>query len=212
MSEGAARDPEASSRPARRRLPRVLAGLAVIILAASVAFLATRPLGGATASPPSVAATGSPVPGSQVGRAAPDFVSSGDGGTPLLMDMDGNPIRLGDFAGRPLWIVFWATWCTPCQEEAGDIMAAYHAHRDAGLAVLAIDVQEPATAVRDFVAQHGVDYEIGLDASAQVRSLYGGSGLPVHFFLDRNGVIRDRSIGQLSRASMEEHLLAILDS
>ena len=125
---------------------------------------------------------------------------------PLLVDLDGRPIRLADFAGRPLWIVFWATWCTPCQQEATDILAAFHAHRDDGLAVLAIDIQEPAAAVRAYVSGHDLDYTIGLDPTAAVRALYGGWGLPAHVFLDADGVIRDRYIGQLTAALMEQHL------
>jgi cytochrome c biogenesis protein CcmG, thiol:disulfide interchange protein DsbE len=198
--------PAAAGRSSRRRLPVILG---ILVVGALIGFVATRPLGGtagpATGSPGGSAPAGT---GTLIGQSAPDFV--GSGGTPLLAGMDGSPIRLADFAGRPLWIVFWATWCIPCQEEAADIVAAYHDHRDAGLAILAIDVQEPTAAVRDFVAQHGIDYQVGLDASGEARALYGGWGLPVHFFVDRSGVIRDRSIGQLHRSSMEERLQSIL--
>jgi cytochrome c biogenesis protein CcmG/thiol:disulfide interchange protein DsbE len=128
------------------------------------------------------------------------------------MDLAGNPIRLDDFAGKPLWIVFWATWCTPCQQEARDIRVSYHAHRDDDLAVLAIDVQEPAAAVREYALSHDLDYAIGLDPTAAVKALYGAWGLPVHFFLDGNGVIRDRYFGQMTGELMEQHLQAIVGS
>lgn len=187
-------------------------GMAVALVAVTVAYVSTMPLGG-----PSVASTpgsgsvapGGASPGVQVGQAAPDFVGA-DGVTPLLTDLDGKQIRLADFAGRPLWIVFWATWCSPCQQEASDIRAAYHAHMDDGLAVLAIDVQEPAAAVRAFMDDRGLDYEVGLDPAAGVKAQYGALALPSHVFIDGTGTIRDRYLGQLTGELMEQHLRSII--
>jgi cytochrome c biogenesis protein CcmG/thiol:disulfide interchange protein DsbE len=169
-----------------------------------LAVLPTDSDGAAGGTVASAAADG---PG--VGGPAPDFVTD-DARTPLLHDLAGNPIRLADFAGRPLWIVFWATWCTPCQAEAGLIQAAYLAHRDDGLAVLAIDVQDPEVAVAAFARSHGLGYTIGLDPRAAVRALFGGWGLPSHVFVDRRGVIRERYVGQMTGALMEQHLQVII--
>ena len=197
-------DPEPRQR--RMRLPVVAA---LLVLGAALGYVATRPIGGTAQVPASMSPGGSVVAGIGIGRAAPDFVRGSDG-APLLTDLDGRPIRLADLAGHPVWIVFWATWCVPCQEEASDIVALYDAHRAAGLTVLAIDVQEPTSAVREFVAQHGIDYRVALDASGDARTLYGGWGLPIHYFLDGGGVIRDRAIGQLTRTAMESRLRSIL--
>jgi cytochrome c biogenesis protein CcmG/thiol:disulfide interchange protein DsbE len=196
---------------ARRRSRRFAAGLLLVVLIAAVAYVSTRPFGNAsTSNPPNtVASTTGAGQGVAIGRSAPDFVRAGDQ-EPLLLDLAGRPIHLGDFAGRPLWIVFWATWCTPCQQEASDIRASYHAHRADDLEVLAIDVQEPAVAVREYTLSHDLDYAIGLDATAGVKALYGSLGLPSHFFLDGDGVIRDRYIGQLTADLMEQHLRSIV--
>jgi cytochrome c biogenesis protein CcmG, thiol:disulfide interchange protein DsbE len=188
---------------------RAATGLVVVGLVAAGAWLATRPLG--TGGPPGPVGTGAASEtGIEIGDAAPEL--TGADGTPLMKDLDGAPVRLADYAGHPVWVVFWATWCTPCQEEAADIVAAYHAHRGAGLAVLAIDVQEPTASVRDFVAEHGLDYRVALDPTAAIQARYGGWGLPVHYFLDARGTIRDRYIGQLTRETMEERLSTIVGS
>jgi cytochrome c biogenesis protein CcmG/thiol:disulfide interchange protein DsbE len=187
-----------------------------MVLIGAAAYVSTLPLGGApTASltpDTSFRAIAGAVEGVGIGQSAPDFVGSGDDHGPLLADLDGDPIRLDDFTGKPLWIVFWTTWCTPCQQEASDIRAAYHAHRGDDLAVLAIDIQEPAAAVRQYAFSHDLDYAIGLDATAAVMALYGGPGLPSHFFLDGNGVIRDRYFGQMTGELMEQHLRTIIGS
>jgi cytochrome c biogenesis protein CcmG/thiol:disulfide interchange protein DsbE len=200
---------------ARRRARRFNAGLGLTVLVGAAAYVSTLGLGGpltaSLAPDASFYAMGSAVEGIGIGQSAPDFVGADDAQEPLLVDLDGNPIRLDDFAGKPLWIVFWATWCTPCQQEASDIRASYHAHRGDDLAVLAIDVQEPAAAVREYALSHDLDYAIGLDPTAAVKALYA-VGLPSHFFLDGSGVIRDRYFGQMTAELMEQHLRAIIGS
>jgi peroxiredoxin len=201
---------------ARRRATRFTAGLGVMVLIGAAAYLSTLPLNRTPVASPgpeaSTYASGTEVNGVGIGQSAPDFVRADGGAEPLLTDLDGNRVRLDDFAGKPLWIVFWATWCTPCQEEAADIRAAYHAHRGEDLEVLAIDIQEPAAAVRAYALSHDLDYRIGLDPTAAVKALYGEWVLPSHFFLDGNGVIRDRYFGQMTRDLIEQHLLAIIGS
>lgn len=203
-------DRPVGSAPRRRTGPaRVVAATGVAALLALGLFASTRPIGSLFGSVASPRPDASDLPQGGIGGPAPDFVNT-DGTTALLTGLDDRPIRLADFKGRPLWIVFWATWCIPCQEEAAHIEAAAEAHAPDGLAVLAIDVQEPTAAVRDYVASHDLSYSIGLDPTAAVMALYGARGLPSHVFVDRAGVIRDRYAGQLTAATMEAHLGAIL--
>lgn len=198
------------------RARRVASGLGLVVLGVAAAYISTLSLGGAatgsTAAGAGLHVIGSPVVGVRVGELAPDFIGADDGNEPLLVDLDGTRVRLADFAGKPLWIVFWATWCIPCQHEASTIRDLYHAHRGADLAVLAIDIQEPAAAVREYALTHELDYRIGLDPRAAVKSLYGALGLPSHFFLDGYGVIRARYFGEMTRDLMEESLRAIIAS
>jgi cytochrome c biogenesis protein CcmG/thiol:disulfide interchange protein DsbE len=185
----------------------LVAALPAVALAI-LTFLATRPLGPHDMTPAAATASGAPVVGIAVGDRAPDFVRPD--GTPALVGLDERTIRLTDFSGRPLWIVFWATWCTPCYQEAPEIEAAQRAHAGSGLRVLAIAVQDPASSVEDFMHRYGLDYTVALDSTAAVRDRYGGWGLPIHFFVDGSGTIRDRYVGQLSADGMEEHLRSIL--
>lgn len=189
-------------------LGRIALIAALAVIAVPLAYVATAGLGGQPPAGSTAPSGGAPRIGIEVGDAAPDFVDAA--GRPLLTGWDGEPISLRDYEGRPLWIVFWTTWCTPCQEESGAIQAAYHEHADAKLAVLAVDVLEPTDASRTFATAHGLDYDIGLDPTAAVRDRYGGWGLPIHYFLGGDEVIRDRYIGQLTPELMQERLAAIL--
>lgn len=199
---------EATGSRRSRASKRAGKGLGLVVATVGAAFIITLPLGragtGAAGESPTFHPIGSAV---AVGEPAPELNAAD--GSALLLDLDGHPIHLGDFAGRPLWIVFWATWCTPCQQEAPDIRAAFHAHADDQLAVLAIDLQEPTTAVRDYARAHDLDYTIGLDPTAAVMALYRARGLPAHLFVDGSGVIRARYSGQLTRELMEQYLAVI---
>ena len=150
--------------------------------------------------------------GLEIGQLAPDFQDGQEGESGGLTDLDGRPLRLEDYRGRPLWIVFWATWCPPCQQETPDLRAAYEANRDKGLAVLAISVQEPADDVRDFVSRYGLSYDIGLDRSGSVLRRYSVFGLPTHYFVGAHGRVVERYLGPLTRAEMDARIARILRS
>jgi peroxiredoxin len=178
-----------------------------------VLFIATRPLEGPTASVPLPGASfyriAAETEGLQIGQRAPDFIGKNGDQEVRLTDLDGQEVRLAEFTGRPVWVVFWATWCPPCQQETPDIRAAYEAHRDEGLVVLAIDIQEPAEVVREYAGRYELTYPIAFDTYAAIMKTYAVFGLPTHYFIDRDGTIRDRYFGPLTRELMERRIAAI---
>jgi cytochrome oxidase Cu insertion factor (SCO1/SenC/PrrC family) len=50
---------------------------------------------------------------------------------------DGKTVHLSDYAGKPLWLTFGASWCPDCRSEAPDVEATYEKYRAQGLQVLA---------------------------------------------------------------------------
>lgn len=143
------------------------------------------------------------------GRVAPGFGADDDGSLGLT-DLDGRPTDLAALAGRPVWIVFWATYCHACQEEEPDLRRAYDTHRDDGLVVLAIDAGEPVVDVRRYVEERQLPWTIALDPELQAYDAYGAIGTPTHYFIDRDGRIASRGFGRLELAEMEAHLAYIL--
>jgi len=197
---------------------RQLIALNVLVAVVIIGLVATRPL--VTVDPTgargSIDPTASfyPLPlgaeGLMVGAAAPGF-SGRDGGQNVdLRDLEGRQISLADLRGHPVWIVFWASWCPPCQQETPDLRAVFDEHRSEGLAVIAVSIQEPADAVRAYVERYSLDYTVGLDSSGAIARTYEVFGIPTHYFVDRSGVIRDRSFGPLNRVEMGRRLTTIL--
>jgi peroxiredoxin len=211
--------PAAASTTARRTLIGPFSarqvGLVngIVVGAALVLFVATRPLG--SEAPPTIqpGATfyqlSAETEGLQIGQRAPDFVGKNGDQDVRLTDLEGREVRLSDFAGKPVWVLFWATWCPPCQQETPDIRDAFEANRAAGLVVFAIDVQEPVDTIRGYAERYGLTYTIGVDTYAAIMKTYGVFGLPTHYFIDRQGVIRYRYFGPLKRDQMDQSISLI---
>ena len=137
-----------------------------------------------------------------VGSVAPDFAVS---------DLDGNPIRLADLRGRPVVVNFWASWCGPCVEEFPLLEDAARRHEADGLAIVGIVYQDRSETARTFLARNGASWPAAMDPGERVAAAYGILAPPETFFIGRDGTIVARQIGQLSQASLDEQLAAIID-
>ncbi len=196
---------------------QILTALAVVGIVALFLVAVTTPLGDTSTRPsPQPQATpylvGEPTEGLQPGQRAPELQGeTPDGQTVGLVDLDGRPIRLADLRGRPVWINFWASWCPPCQTETPVLRDAYERHRDEGLALVAISVQETSPEdVRRYVEQYGLSYQVGFDATSAVFKRYQAFALPTQVFIDRDGIVRQVVNGPLTREQAEEILAGII--
>lgn len=193
--------------PFTRRQVIALAG--AVLVTAALLSVVTVPLG--SAGPVTSRLPGASFyvigggTGLAVGDRAPDL---GTTDAPLL-DLAGRTLALGAASGRPSWVFFWATWCPPCQQETPDIRAMWEEASGSGLAVIGVDVQEPAEIVREYAATYGLSYPIGLDTSAGTMKRFNVFGLPTHYFIDATGIIRDRYFGPLGRQQMRDRLASI---
>ena len=112
------------------------------------------------------------------------------------MDLDGSLRRFPeDFAGKPVIIDFWADWCRYCANSMTRIDRAWREHAASGLSVLAVNVAQDRATATAFIERLGVGYSAVLDPESRITRQYGVKGLPVSFFIDRNGLIGGRIIG-----------------
>lgn len=124
---------------------------------------------------------------------------------------DGSPVSLADYAGKPVWLTFGASWCPDCRNESADVEAAWQAHRAEGLQVLAVFISEPATDIAGYAQRAGLTFPITVDQKEAIASAYRTMGIPTHFFIGADGKIREVRIGALSREEMDRAIASILN-
>lgn len=209
------------ARPIRRRgvgpfsLRQVTIAILAMMGAAIIGTLATRPLGsvlpGLPRPDPSAFLIGSPEPGLRVGDLAPELsVTNPDGTQVVLLDLEGNPIRLADLRGKVVWLNFWASWCPPCQFETPTLRSMDQHYRDRGLAVVGIQVQQIVDDAKQYAARYELQYTIGSDLTGAIYRTYRVFALPTQFFIDTNGVIRQVVNGPLDDARASALIEALL--
>jgi cytochrome c biogenesis protein CcmG, thiol:disulfide interchange protein DsbE len=105
----------------------------------------------------------------------------------------GQHISLAQYAGHPLIINFFASWCTPCQRET-PLLARYQ-HSHPGVTILGVDVNDSSSAALAFVHKTGVSYPVVADPAPMAMTLsYGVVALPQTFFLNAQHRIVKRVI------------------
>jgi cytochrome c biogenesis protein CcmG, thiol:disulfide interchange protein DsbE len=136
-----------------------------------------------------------------VGTVAPVFRS---------VTVDGQPVGLDDFRGRPVWLTFGASWCSDCRAENAALQETYERYRDQGLVVLGVFINEDAQAVRDYSGRVGMTITMVADPTTTIASRYRVMGVPTHFFLTPDGVIQEVRLGGLPAESMDTLVRGIL--
>jgi peroxiredoxin len=79
-----------------------------------------------------------------------------------------------------------------------------------GLVVIAVDVREDEGAVASFADQLNATFPLGLDKDGKAATAWDAIALPVHFWIDANGVIRDGSLGGIGPDVMAAGLKTVM--
>jgi cytochrome c biogenesis protein CcmG/thiol:disulfide interchange protein DsbE len=214
----------------------ILAGLLAGVAAAAlviggILFLGPEP-GAATTPPPQPSASLTVLPSltpSPVPSASPSAGASGSGapstdpssaaalfhvGEPapalVVPQVGGGTIDLATLRGKPVWVNFMGSYCPPCRDEF-PLMSGY-ANRLAGdgLVVIAVDVKEDEGVAAAFAESLGATFPLGLDVDGSAAARWDAVALPVHFWIDKNGIIRDGALGGIGPDVMSAGLRTIL--
>lgn len=142
------------------------------------------------------AAAGDPM--AAVGKPAPAFA---------VTELDGKKVLLRQFAGRPIFMNFFATWCPPCKLELPEIVRRYPHYKDR-VVFLGLDQEESADLLKPFLRQFAIPYTIGVD-QGQVAAVYGVQAIPQSVFIDKNGIVRAIWRGYLAPQRFEADMQLI---
>lgn len=160
---------------------------------------------------PSAGASGSGAPSGAGSSASAGLFHVGEAAPSLIVpQVGGGMIDLASLRGKPVWINFMGTYCPPCLDEF-PLMTGY-ADRlaDEGLVVIAVDVKEDEGVVAAFAERLGATFPLGLDADGSAAASWDAVVLPVHFWIDKDGIIRDGALGGIGPDVMSAGLRTIL--
>jgi thiol-disulfide isomerase/thioredoxin len=127
-----------------------------------------------------------------------------------LQDMQGRTVNLQDFAGKPLVVNLWASWCPPCRREMPVLAAAQR--DEPGMTFLFVNQGESAAQVAAFLGKEapGLD-NVLLDAGNRLGEQVGSRALPSTLFYDAVGRQLGSHLGELSAASLAHALTLLRD-
>jgi cytochrome c biogenesis protein CcmG/thiol:disulfide interchange protein DsbE len=132
-----------------------------------------------------------------VGRAAPPFTLSAVGGGPA--------VSLAALRGKPVVLNFWATWCVPCYEEHGLLVAAARALA-AEVQFLGVVWEDAEPQVLEYLRTQGSAYPSLLDPEGRTAIAYGIAGVPETFFISGEGRIVAKVTGPVNQESLAKNL------
>jgi cytochrome c-type biogenesis protein len=124
--------------------------------------------------------------------------------------LDGGAFRLKDLRGRVVVLNFWATWCIPCRDEIPSLSAMQKDFEGRGLSVIGVSYDDTADLVQRFQKDIPQSYQIVL-GGREVGAQLPASPLPTTYIIDREGRIRDKMIGERSRAAFESVIKPLLE-
>lgn len=186
------------TRPAAGRLQTIIVLVIAILAIGGLSWYIGQSNDGITAIDVR-AATGVTPPA--VGKAPTPFTG---------LTYAGATVSLADYAGKPLWLNFGASWCRDCRAEAADFEATYEKYRGQGLNVLAVFISEPASDVKAYAQRAGLTFPIVVDPGDKIASAYSLVGIPTHILIGRDGLIKMIKIGALSPDDMQKAVETIL--
>lgn len=121
------------------------------------------------------------------GERAPDF---------SLETFDGQTLRLSAQRGKVVVINFWASWCSPCADEAVWLEKAWQHYQSGGEVIfVGVDYVDTETEAMKYLQKYAITYPNGADKGTRISQSFRIRGVPETYILDRDGVLVYYKIG-----------------
>jgi cytochrome c biogenesis protein CcmG/thiol:disulfide interchange protein DsbE len=140
--------------------------------------------------------------GLALGEAAPT--------SPLPKLKGGGSGSLAEYKGRWVLVNIWASWCTPCKQEAPALEKFQRQHGGAHFTVLGIDSRDLSGDGRGFVRRYGLTYPQLRDGDGAAAHEYGTTGVPENFLLDPRGRLQLHVVGPVTEKSLHDEVAPML--
>ena len=105
------------------------------------------------------------------------------------------PIEMNDYAGKVLYLDFWASWCPPCAKSFPFLNELHQQYIHEGLQIIGINLDEEPEDAEKFLIQYPAKFTLASDLSKQCAETLGVAAMPSSYLIDRKGVIRHIHLG-----------------
>jgi cytochrome c biogenesis protein CcmG/thiol:disulfide interchange protein DsbE len=112
-------------------------------------------------------------------------------------------VQLRELRGTPLVLNFWASWCTPCREEAPRLNAGWERWGNKGVLFLGLNMQDLTGDAERFIGQFEISYPTIRDPGKGVADDYGTTGIPETFFITARGKVVGHVVGVVSTEQLD---------
>ena len=126
----------------------------------------------------------------RVGDSVPDFT---------LSTFDGKTVQLSELRGKVVLLNFWASWCDTCEDEALALEEGWQYYQQGGqvvfLGVAYVDTEKTS---RAYLQRNKASYPNAPDLRSTISSIFGVTGVPETYVIDRDGRLEAVKIGPFS--------------
>ena len=129
----------------------------------------------------------------QPGSEAPNFT---------FPDLNGKKVSLSSHRGKVVLVNVWATWCPPCRQEMPSMQRLYQRFKGGNFEILAVSIDSTGReAVAPFMEKMNLTFPALLDPNETIKPLYGLTGVPESFIIDKEGILVEKIIGPIDWAT-----------
>jgi peroxiredoxin len=133
-----------------------------------------------------------------VGKPAPEFE---------LEDSNGNLWKLPDLKGKVVFMNFWATWCTTCKAEMPYKERLYEKMQGRPFQMLGVLFRDDPKNLIPYFQRQKVSPPTLISPDNEMAKLYGITGVPETFIIDKKGIVREKIVGPKEWDSPETMVL-----
>ena len=137
-----------------------------------------------------------------IGNKAPDF---------RLTTFEGEEISTEDLKGKVIVVNFWASWCTPCEQEAADLEEAWLQYKSRGdIVFLGVDYVDTETEAMGYLNKFNISYPNGPDLGTRISQAFRIQGVPETYIIGKDGTLVSFQKGPYSSLAQIKSVIAPL--
>ncbi len=125
---------------------------------------------------------------------------------------NGIELSLSDLRGKVVMVDFWASWCTPCRQEAPVLSQVYLEYAGQPVEFVGVNIWDRNQDALDFLEAFQTTYPNGVDEAGSIAIDYGLRGIPEKFFIDQEGVVRQKFVGPMQADDLRAAIDGLLSA